>query len=128
MPQKKTKITTPKPRRQKSSATNSFSKAKKTERGMAVSYTLIIPAGPCPIDLKDTSKKVVKKWCDQMIAYFETQKQYLAVSREAYKYYVRYYYNSTTQEFKDVCAYIDEFVPDVKLEGETNPTEETPNE
>jgi len=128
MPQKKTTITTPKTRKPKSPAKTTFSKPKKNERGIAVSYTLIIPAGPCPIDLKDTSKKVVKKWCDQMIAYFETQKQYLAVSREAYKYYVRYYYNSTTQEYKDVCAYIDEFVPDVKLEGETNPTEETTNE
>ena len=129
MPQKKN--TTPKPRKPRSTGKNSFSASKKYQKGSAVSYTLIIPSGPCPIELKGTSKKVVKKWCDQMIAHFATQKQYLGVSTEAYKYYVRYYYNSNSQEFKDVCALIDEFVPDVKLEEQLPPlttTEETPNE
>jgi hypothetical protein len=131
MPRKtKTTITTPKPKKPRSSTTNSFSKTKtkKSERGIAISYNLIIPAGPCPIDLKGTSKKIVKKWCDEMVAYFDTQKQYLGVSTQAYKYYVRYYYNSNTQEYKEICSYIDEFIPDIKLEEQTTTTEETVNE
>lgn len=121
MPRKKTTTTqttveseAPKSRtrKTKNQATN---KPAKAEKG-AVKYTLIIPAGKCPIKLTSTTRKVVQQWCKEMVNHLTGLNIYTKIEKSAYKYYAREFYYTYTDEYKKVCRYIDEAIPD----GEVN--------
>jgi hypothetical protein len=92
-------------------------KAKKTskkevqkERGVAIHVTVIIPSGPCPAELKNTTYKSVVQWCNKITDHYKSKNSTL--EKSGYKYYVRYFYPPHTEEYKQVQVHIEKFIED----------------
>ena len=92
-------------------------KAKKTgkrntqkEMGVAVNVTVIIPSGPCPVELKNTTYKSVVQWCNKITEHYKSKNSTL--EKSGYKYYVRYFYPPYTEEYKQVQVHIEKFIED----------------
>jgi hypothetical protein len=100
-------------RRTRKTKTETAEKPVKVEKG-AVKYTLIIPAGKCPIKLTSTTRKVVQQWCKEMVSHLTGLGVYTKIEKSAYKYYAREFYFPNTEEYKKVCRYIDEVIPDTE--------------
>ena len=78
--------------------------SEKEEEGV-IRFTVSTPAGKCPVGLKTTKLKDVKKWLLDVEKYGRTQCDRYTI--DAYKYYVRSFYNIHSDEYKKVARYID---------------------
>jgi archaellin len=80
------------------------------EMGVAVNVTVIIPSGPCPVELKNTTYKSVVQWCNKITEHYKSKNSTL--EKSGYKYYVRYFYPPYTEEYKEVIAHVEKCIED----------------
>ena len=103
--QKKTKSETETPKVKKTGKRNTMK-----EQGVVVNVNIIIPSGPCPVELKTTTYKAVVQWCNKITEHYKTKNTKL--EKVGYKYYARYFHPPYTDEYKTIVNHIDKFMED----------------
>ncbi len=68
---------------------------------------LLIPSGCCPVKLEGNDRKSIRDWIIKLTKKKDDNTTYQA---SVYKYWVRDFYESYSQEFKDVGLIIDSIV------------------
>ena len=68
---------------------------------------LIIPAGKCPVKLSGNDRKSIRDWVIKLTQKKDGNTTYQA---SVYKYWVRDFYESYSQEYKDIGEIIDTIV------------------
>ena len=79
--------------------------APEEEGAGVIRFMVSTPAGKCPVDLKTTKLKDVKKWLLEVEKHGRKQSDQYTI--DAYKYYVRSFYNIHTDEYRKVARHID---------------------
>lgn len=69
--------------------------------------TLAIPSGKCPVTLKGDDRESIREWVVKLTKQKADNVTYQA---SVYKYWVRDFYVSYSQEYKDIGDVIDTFV------------------
>ena len=69
--------------------------------------TLLIPSGKCPVRLEGNDRGSIRDWVLELTRVKPANTTYQA---SVYKYWVRDFYESYSQEYKDIGAVIDTLV------------------
>ena len=87
--------------------TSKWSKPSPSAKVTSPHTTLLIPRGKCPVKLESNDRSSIREWVIKLTKVKPTNVTYQA---SVYKYWVRDFYESYSQEFKDVGAVIDTLV------------------
>ena len=102
MAKKKTRRT-----RVKKSNTSKWGRPDKPVKTTHPHIKLVIPAGKCPVKLAGDDKESIREWIVKLTQKKDGNTTYLA---SVYKYWVRDFYESYSQEYKDIGKIIDTLV------------------
>ena len=72
-----------------------------------INATIFVPSGKCPVTLEGQDREAVREWVIGITSKKPSAHTYLA---SVYKYWVRDFYESYSQEYKDIGILIDTIV------------------